>query len=73
MDTADAAASAIESLFATKFFDETNELWSGIELMNCIAVSEDDLRVSHAKQLMQWRVEHLSYKDEESQAAPINF
>jgi hypothetical protein len=42
----------------------------GISLRRCIAISEDDIALSQARVMMQWRLEHLSFKSE-GQATPV--
>ena len=41
-----------------------------IRLKTCFAMSEDDLPVSKARVLMQWRLEYLSLRAEADQAGP---
>lgn len=64
-DTADRIhelATAIETLFAKKYFNEATEKWSGIALLGCLPISEDDLTVGKAKLLTEWRLEHMSLR-----------
>lgn len=72
MDIADEAVEKVEQLFSSRLYDEKTEQWNGVALKSCVSISEDDLRVSQAKQFMQWRLEHMSLRGEESQAVPIN-
>jgi len=58
---------AIEDLFEEKHFDQTTGKWNGIALKACMAISEDDLRVSRARLLTQWRLEYMTLKADEEQ------
>jgi hypothetical protein len=57
----------ITDLFGKKHFDQTSGKWSGIDLKACISISEDDLRVSTARLLTQWRLEYMTLKADEEQ------
>lgn len=59
---ADDAEDEIEKLFSDKCFDRSKNIWSEFRLKDCIAISEDDLTISRARLLQQWRLEHLSFK-----------
>ena len=58
---------AIETLFTEKHFDQVTDTWNGIALKACMSISEDDLRVSQARLLTQWRLEHMTLKDDKEQ------
>lgn len=61
----------IEDLFSKKYFDQTTGKWNGIALKGCMSISEDDLTVSKARLLTQWRLEYMTLKaDEEQLGAP---
>lgn len=72
MDVGDQAATEVEKLFSDRCFDKRTEQWNDIYLKGCQAISEDDLRVSQAKMLSQWRLEHLSFRAAAEQPMPIN-
>ncbi len=72
MDTGDEAAKAVNKLFTDKCFSNESEQWSHVHLKSCVAISEDDLRVSRAKRLTQWRLEHLSLRADVEQPVPLN-
>ena len=55
----------IADLFAEKHFDQATGKWNGIALKQCISISEDDLRVSRARLLTQWRLEYMTLKADE--------
>jgi hypothetical protein len=62
---------AIADLFSKKHFDEASGNWHGIALKACMSISEDDLTVSKARLLTQWRLEYMTLKaDEEQPGAP---
>lgn len=61
----------IADLFEKKHFDQATGKWNGIALKQCMSISEDDLRVSRARLLTQWRLEYMTLKaDEEQPGAP---
>lgn len=69
-DRADEAAEKVEALFAEKCY-ESKSGWAGIQLNTCTPISEDDLSVSQAKLLTQWRLEHMSLRAEAVQPGPM--
>jgi hypothetical protein len=61
----------IVDLFEKKHLDQATGKWNGIALKACMSISEDDLRVSRARLLTQWRLEYMTLKtDEEQPGAP---
>lgn len=61
----------IQDLFSKKHFDQATGKWNGVALKQCMSISEDDLRVSRARLLTQWRLEYMTLKaDEEQPGAP---
>lgn len=61
----------IADFFEKKHFDQATGKWNGIALKACMSISEDDLRVSRARLLTQWRLEYMTLKaDEEQPGAP---
>lgn len=68
---AERAATEVENLFGERCFDRTAESWAGVCLRNCIHVSEDDLTVSQAKRLTQWRLEYMTLRAEKTQPGPM--
>jgi len=54
---------AVERLFADSYFNAGTERWTGIELLGCVVISEDDLTVAQARKLTPWRLEHLTLRD----------
>ncbi len=70
-DEVEKLEAAIEDLFSKKHFDQATGKWKGIALKGCMSISEDDLTVSKARLLMQWRLEYMTLKaDEEQPDAP---
>jgi hypothetical protein len=65
-EAADAAAREVEDAFEAKLTEI-----GVISLKSCLCISEDDLPVSQARLLMQWRLEHMTLKAEEEQPGPI--
>ncbi len=56
----------IESAFQDLFFKKKNR-WTGIELVDCSVMSDEALTYAQSVILKQWRLEHLSLRDEEEQ------
>ncbi len=52
----------IADFFEKKHFDQATGKWNGIALKACMSISEDDLRVSRARLLTQWRLEYMTLK-----------
>ena len=57
----------IQDLFSKKHFDQATGKWNGVALKQCMSISEDDLRVSRARLLTQWRLEYMTLKADEEQ------
>lgn len=55
---------AIADLFEDRHFDPATDKWNGIDLIQCMSISEDDLPVSRARLLTQWRLEYMTLKAE---------
>lgn len=71
-DDAEATLDRMDEL-VKKFQDAAAEcLKDGkqIRLKSCVAISEDDLRVSRARQLSEWDLEYLSMRDEKQVPRP---
>jgi hypothetical protein len=58
---------AITTLFAEKHFGQAAGKWNGIALKGCMSISEDDLTVSKARLLTQWRLEYVTLKADDDQ------
>lgn len=64
-DEVEKLGTAIVDLFEDKHLDKTTGEWNGIALKQCISISEDDLPVSKARLLTQWRLEYMTLKSDE--------
>jgi hypothetical protein len=62
---------AVTNLFEEKHFDQGTGKWNGIALKQCMSISEDDLPVSKARLLTQWRLEYMTIKADEDQVGPL--
>lgn len=62
---------SITALFEDKHFDQSSGKWNGIALKQCMSISEDDLPVSKARLLTQWRLEYMTIKADENQVGPL--
>ena len=62
---------AVTNLFEEKYFDQSAGKWNGITLKQCMSISEDDLPVSRARLLTQWRLEYMTIKADEDQVGPL--
>jgi hypothetical protein len=56
----------IESAFQDLFFKKNNR-WIGIELVDCSVMSDEALTYAQSVIFKQWRLEHLSLREEEEQ------
>ena len=63
---------SITALFEEKHFNQTTGSWDGIILSACMSISEDDLPVSKARLLTQWRLEYMTLKADDHQAGAPN-
>ncbi len=66
-DAVEKLENEITDLFEKKHFDKATGNWTGIALKACMSISEDDLRVSRARLLTQWRLEYMTLKADEEQ------
>lgn len=66
-DDVEKIETAITTLFAEKHFDQATDKWSGIALKGCMSISEDDLPMSKARLLTQWRLEYMTLKADDDQ------
>lgn len=66
-DDVEKIETAITTLFAEKHFDQATGKWNGIALKGCMSISEDDLPVSKARLLTQWRLEYMTLKADDDQ------
>lgn len=66
----DAAANAADSVVEEIETLCQERLKSGAEILlkGCMAISEDDMPISRAKVLMQWRLEHMTHKADATKA-----
>ena len=69
-ERATAASAEVEGFFAEKCFDPKQETWTGIRLGGCVSISEDDLTMSQARKLMEWRLEYMSLRTDPAQPGP---
>lgn len=58
----DELSNGIQNVFAKKYFDPANEKWNEICLEACLPISEDDMTVSKARLLTEWRLEYMSLR-----------
>jgi hypothetical protein len=63
-DEVEKLETAITDLFEEKHFDQATSKWNGITLKACMSISEDDLAVSKARLLTQWRLEYMTLKSD---------
>ena len=71
-DQASDTAEKFRESFRNKCFDKETGSWKHIKLVDAMAISEEDLTVYRAKQLQQWRVEHISLKPDTDSATPLD-
>ncbi len=65
------ATEAAEEL-AARIEEELDERLEagGVSLKDCMAISEDDITVSQARVLSQWRLEHMTHRAADDQPGP---
>jgi hypothetical protein len=61
----------VTKLFEEKHFDQVFGKWNGIALKQCMSISEDDLSVSKARLLTQWRLEYMTIKADDDQVGSL--
>lgn len=61
----------IRAIFEDRHFDQGSGQWNGIALKQCMSISEDDLPVSRARLLTQWRLEYMTIKADDDQLSSI--
>jgi hypothetical protein len=66
-DAADELAQALKESCEARLIDKKQ-----INIKNCIAISEDDLRVSRARVLSHWRLEHMTLRADGDHPGPIS-
>jgi hypothetical protein len=71
MDIGDAAEKEVEKLFSEKCYDQATDTWKHFTIKACLAISEDDISVSKARLLKQWRLEHVSFKAGDNESGTI--
>lgn len=62
LERAEKAADAIADAIGSRCYDKAADRWSWLQLEQCLAISEDDLTVGHAKKLQQLSLEYLSLR-----------
>lgn len=65
MTSAEQVADKVDAVLRQRFGAE-----AGIVLRTCFAISEDDLPVSKARVLTQWRLEHMTQRADTAQPGP---
>lgn len=68
--TADAADKVVEAV--EKICEQRLKAKADIVLKTCLAISEDDIPISQARVLMQWRLEHMTLKDDDDHPGPVS-
>lgn len=71
-DEVEKLEAVIADLFTKKHFDAATGEWNGITLMACMSISEDDLSVSKARLLTQWRLEYMTLKADDEQIGAVD-
>jgi hypothetical protein len=69
-DVAEEAEEKVEQLFSNKCYDKATNTWKHFRLKTCLAISEDDVSVTRARILKQWRLEHVSFKTDDNEPGP---
>jgi hypothetical protein len=61
----------VTKLFEEKHFDQVFGKWNGIALKQCMSISEDDLSISKARLLTQWRLEYMTINADDDQVGSL--
>jgi hypothetical protein len=69
MNQADSVSVDVEKLFTDNYFDSDGQSWQDIQLIGCMAISEDDITVAKAKLMSRRSLEYLSLQDAQDAAA----
>jgi hypothetical protein len=56
-------AEKISDLFTSEYFIEASETWDQIQLLNCYPISDEEMTISLSRTLMEWRLEHMTLRD----------
>lgn len=72
-DDPDATAEAVDGVVEDieQACEQRLKTKTEIVLKKCIGISEDDISVSQARVLMQWRLEHMTYKADSDEPGPL--
>lgn len=75
LDTADAVdevVEKVEKLGQLRLSGKDGQPSELVQFKACFALSEQDITISRARHLMQWRLEHVTLKSEDDEPAPVN-
>ncbi len=64
---AQSAADSIAEAFRSNYFDFSKNVWQQIELIDCMAISDQVMTYAMALQLKKWNIDHLSFRTEPAQ------
>lgn len=62
--------SEIDAIFKAAFLDQASKKWSGIELLDCIEISDHAMSVKLLSKLKRWNADHLSLRANPPQIVP---
>jgi hypothetical protein len=71
LERAEKTADAITDAIGSRCYDKAADRWSWLQLKQCLAISEDDLTVGHAKKLQQLSLEYLSLRTSPQGVTPF--
>jgi hypothetical protein len=71
-EVAEKAAQNLDDLFNKAFNSTANNKWNGVELIYCDAISDNSLSVAQRELLKQWRIEHMSLREEPHQTMLVH-
>jgi hypothetical protein len=71
LERAEKAADAIADAIGSRCYDKAADRWNWLQLDQCLAISEDDLTVGHAKKLQQLWLEYLSLRTSPQGVTPF--
>lgn len=71
-DTVDEVVVKVEKLARQRLAGKDGQPSELVQFRTCFALSEQDITISHARHLMQWRLEHMTLKSEADDPAPVS-
>lgn len=72
VDAVDAVVEKVEKVAQQRLSGKDGRPSELVQLKACFTLSEQDITISQARHLMQWRLEHVTLKSEDDEPAPVS-